>query len=179
MKNLILGIVVLVIVAGGVGAFMWAQHDTPQARRERLEAKFVSILPDSLESYQIEEINKLFETLWSRHDRGLVAQADIDTITTEMQDYVDAGHISGTELVHLMAEVGYKTYSGEAKYRLPSGVVDHPVLNPKSAMVDLLPDTAGFADWLADRKRKEQEAEAAKKQQEQKKPQDAAGGQGE
>jgi hypothetical protein len=53
-----------------------------------------------------------------------------------------------------MAEVGYKTYAGEEKYRLPSGMVDHPILNPKSAMVDLLPDTAGFADWVAERERR-------------------------
>lgn len=175
MKNATLGIILLVLIAGGVGAFVWTQHNTPESRRERLEAKFIAVLPDSLESYHIEEINGLFEQLWYRHDHGLVAQADIDTIMTEMQGYVDAGHISGKDLVHFMAEVGYKTYSGEAKYRLPSGEVDHPVLNPRSALIDLLPDTAGYAEWYAERQRKEKEKEEAAKKSQQTK----GGGQGE
>lgn len=165
MRNIVIGIAVLALVGLGVGGFIWKQGNSPEATRVKLAEEFLTCLPDSLESYHREEIMGLFEMLWFKYDRGLVTQADLDSLTAKMQGYVDAGVISGSDLVYFMAEVGYTAYKGEEKYRLPSGEVDHPVLNPDAAMIDLLPDTAGFADWLKEREQKQKE-EAEKKRQE-------------
>lgn len=157
MKNALLAILVLALVGGGIYFFMHRQSQTPGAQRERMVQEFLTVIPDSLGASHRREIEGLFEQLWTRYDRGLVAEADVDTIMTTMQDYIDRGAISGSDLVYYMAQVGYKTYSGEKKYRLPSGMVDHPVLNPRSALVDLFPDTSGYAEWLAERQRKARE----------------------
>jgi hypothetical protein len=171
MKKVIIGIALLALVGAGVGTVVWRQGGTPEAQRERLLQEFLLCLPDSLESYHHEEIQGLFDLFWFRADGGLVAQADMDTISTKLQHYVDEGSISGSDLVYFMAQVGYKTYAGEDKYRLPSGEVDHPVLNPQSALIDLMPDTAGFADWLAERERmQKEEEEKQRKSQKQKDP---------
>ena len=158
MKNMALGIAVLALVAGGIAGFVWNQNRAPEARRVQLAQEFLTCLPDSLESYHHEEIMTLFENLWFKYDHGLVTEEDLDMLTEKMRGYVDTGTISGTDLIYYMAEVGYTTYKGEEKYRLPSGEVDHPVLNPDAAMVDLLPDTAGFSDWLVDKRTQEREA---------------------
>jgi hypothetical protein len=158
MRNIVLGILVLVLVGGGVAAYLHQQSNTPEAKRERLAEAFISILPDSLDNQHREEIRGLFETLWYRHERGLVADADVDTIMTDMQRFVDAGRISGTELVYYMAQVGYKAYAGEERYRLPSGIVDHPVLNPEGATVDMIPDSVGIAEWQREQERKAAQA---------------------
>jgi hypothetical protein len=158
MRNIVLGILVLVLIAGGVAAFLHQQGNKPVAKREHLAEEFISILPDSLTDQHIEEIRGLLETLWYRHERGLVADADVDTIMTEMQQFVDAGRISGRELVYYMAQVGYKAYAGENRYRLPSGVVDHPVLNPEGATVDMIPDSVGIAGWQREQERRAAQA---------------------
>lgn len=165
MKNVAMGIAVLALVGLGVAGFLWKQGNSPEAQRVRLAKEFLNCLPDSLDSHHHEEVMGLFEMLWFKYDRGLVTQEDLDSLTTKMQNYVDAGAISGGDLVYYMAEVGYTAYKGEERYRLPSGEVDHPVLNPDAATMDLLPDTAGYADWQEERKRK-QEEEARRKRKE-------------
>jgi hypothetical protein len=153
MRSAVLGLVVVALVGAGAAGFVWKQRKAPDASRERLVEQFVAILPDSLGDTHRSEIDGLFQMLWYRADRGLVAPVDLDSILVHLQDHVDAGSISGRELVRLMAEVGYKTYKGDPRYNLPSGEVDHPVLNPSSAMIQLRPDTTGFAEWLAEQKR--------------------------
>ena len=56
-------------------------------------------------------------------------------VTASVQAYVDKGKITGPELIKLMAEVGYSTYKDDPRYNLEDGSVDHPELNPSSAMV--------------------------------------------
>jgi len=158
MRGAILGFVILLLVGAAVAGFMWKQRQSPEVSREQLVAQFVSILPDSLDNAHRDEINGLFKMLWYRTDRGLVAPVDLDSIMVELRHYVDAGSISSKDLVHLMAEVGYKTYKGDPRYNLPSGEVDHPILNPRSAMIELRPDTTGFAKWLAEQKQQEKSA---------------------
>jgi hypothetical protein len=164
MRNTILAILVLVLVGGGIALFVDYQGNAPEAKRERLAGEFLTVLPDSLTDAHRQEIIQLFHQLWARYDLGLVAEADVDTIMTKMQGYIDKGTISGKELVHYMAEVGYKTYAGEEKFRLPSGMVDHPVLNPQSAVVDMFPDTSRYDEWVAERERKRLEEERKKRE---------------
>jgi hypothetical protein len=166
VRRIVLALAAIALVGAGAWVVVWQHGNTPEAKRQRLVDEFMLCLPDSLESSHREEIRGLFDMFWYRADHGLVAEADIDTISTRLHDFVEAGRVSGDDLVYFMAQVGYKTYAGEEKYRLPSGEVDHPVLNPRSALIDLLPDTAGFADWLAERKRKQQEEERRQKEAE-------------
>lgn len=153
MKSAVLGFVVLALVAAGVAGFVWKQRGTPQATRAERVDQFMSILPDSLDNSHRDEIRGLFKMLYYRADRGMVAPIDLDSITVHLDGFIDAGSISSGDLVHLMAEVGYKTYKGDPRYNLPSGEVDHPILNPSSAMIQLSPDTTGYSEWLAEQKR--------------------------
>jgi len=161
MRSAVLGFVVLALIAAAVAGFVWKQRKTPEANRERLVEQFVAILPDSLDDAHRQEIDGLFKMLWYRADRGLVATVDIDSILVQMRDHIDAGSINSGDLVHLMAEVGYKTYKGDPRYNLPSGEVDHPILNPSSAMIELRPDTTGYGAWLAEQNRQQKSAPGA------------------
>jgi len=160
MRKAILALVVVAIVGGGVATLLWKHRETPAAQRARLVDGFLTCLPDSLDDQHRKEISGLFDMLWKRADMGLVDPADVDSITVKAKHYIDAGSISGKDLVYFMAEVGYTTYKGESRYNLPGGVVDHPVLNPDAALITLKPDTTGYAKWYAEQMRKEREAEA-------------------
>jgi hypothetical protein len=153
MKSAVLGFVVLALVAAGVAGFVWKERRTPHATREERVEQFMAVLPDSLDDAHREEIRGLFTMLYYRADRGMVAPIDLDSITVHLDGFIDAGTISSGDLVRLMAEVGYKSYKGDPRYNLPSGEVDHPILNPSSAMIQLRPDTTGFRAWLAEQKR--------------------------
>ena len=61
----------------------------------------------------------------------------LNAITMELEAHVARGHITPTDLVHFMAEVGHATYKDEPRFNPPDGSGDHPVLNPNAAMVKI------------------------------------------
>ncbi len=144
MKKSFAVVLVVLVVAGSVAGLVWKHHGSPQAKRDRLVREFLTVLPDSLDSEHRLEIQQLFYMFYLRADKGLVAREDIDKITNELADYVKKGRITATDLVHFMAEVGYTTYKGEARYNLPDGSVDNPILNPASATYSLRFDSTDF-----------------------------------
>jgi hypothetical protein len=101
----------------------------------------VDILPDSLPEAHVAEIRNLLQTFWTRADMGEVFQEDVETIEGELEKYADLGGISGSELLHLMASVGYYTYRKDPRYNLPENIVDHPTLNPDAALIVFSPDS--------------------------------------
>jgi hypothetical protein len=106
----------------------------------------MAVLPDSLDAGRIAEIEQLFHSFWYRYDRGMVDPADAQEILERMREVVDAGGVGGKELIYLMAQVGYYTYKMDKHYT-PSDTIDHPTLNPSSAMVRFGFDSTTWADF--------------------------------
>ena len=126
--------------------------ETARAGRDRRVQAFIAILPDSIDSEHRLEIDQLFNTFYLRADRGLVSPEDVERIEGELDRHVNRRRITPTELVRFMADVGYTAYKGDPNYNLPDSTVDHPVLNPRSAMYPMgfggIPyDSAFWADF--------------------------------
>jgi hypothetical protein len=137
MKQRFTGIVFLLVMAVVVAGLACQKGKSGAARRDRIVRDFVAILPDSIDSEHRLEIEQLFNMFYLRADKGLVAPADVDRIEQELARHVDRGRIVPTDLVHFMADVGYTTYKGDPHYNLPDSSVDHPILNPSSAMYSM------------------------------------------
>jgi len=154
MKQRLIGLVVILAVVALAAGIVYQRRESEQGRRERLVEQFITLLPDSLDNDHILEIRQLFYVLYQRADQGIVKPETEKELTAKLSDYVKAGHITSTELVHFMAEVGYGTYKDEARYN-PTASVDHPVLNPKASTVSLGFDStqydsafwADFKEW--------------------------------
>ena len=97
--------------------------------------QFIAILPDSLDDAHILEIRQLFYTMRERDKIGKVKPETMADIDAKLAGWVEQGEIGPKELVHFMAEVGYSTYKDEERYNLPDSSVDHPILNPQSALI--------------------------------------------
>jgi hypothetical protein len=106
--------------------------------------QFIAILPDSLDDNHILEIRQLFYTLREREKIGKVKPETMAAIDQELAGWVEKGQIGPNELVHFMAEVGYSTYKDEERYNLQDGSVDHPILNPQSALIPTRFDSTQF-----------------------------------
>jgi hypothetical protein len=144
MKQRLVAALVFVVVAGLAAGLVYQHRQTPEARREKLVEQFIAILPDSLDNNHILEIRQLFYMMRERAKLGTVKPETIEAIDSKLQDYVKQGRITPHDLIHFMAEVGYDTYKDDPKYNLPSGEVDHPELNPKSAMVSMRYDSTQY-----------------------------------
>ncbi len=157
MKNRIIALVVIVAIAAGAALLVQQKRKSPTATRERMVEQFIAILPDSLDDNHILEIRQLFYTLREREKIGKVKPETMAAIDDELAAWVDKGQIGPKDLVHFMAEVGYSTYKDDEKYNLSDGSVDHPVLNPNSALIptrfdSALVDSAQWADFQKWRK---------------------------
>ncbi len=138
MKPRRLAIVLLAVTAVGLAVgLVYQRQQSPRAKQDRMVEQFVAILPDSLSDNHIIEIRKMFYVLYDRAALGKVKPETLAAISKELESHVQRGHITATNLVHFMAEVGYSTYKDEPRYNLDEGSVDHPVLNPKAGMVKL------------------------------------------
>ncbi len=137
MKQRLAGIVVFLVVASVVAGIAWQRRDSAAARQDRMVRAFLAVLPDSLSSEHRLEIQQLFHMFYLRAGRGEVAKEDVDRITNELARHTSQGKIAPNELLHFMADVGYTTYKGDPRYNLKDKSVDHPVLNPSSAMYPL------------------------------------------
>lgn len=136
MRDRIIAIVVIVALAAGATILIQQKRKSPTATRERMVEQFIAILPDSLDDNHILEIRQLFYTLREREKIGKVKPETMAAIDTELAQWVEKGKIGPRDLIHFMAEVGYSTYKDDEKYNLPDGSVDHPVLNPNSALIE-------------------------------------------
>lgn len=137
MMNRRLSVLVFVGLLGSLSVGLACEGRSTAARRAKMVREFVAVLPDSLDSEHRLEIQQLFNLFYQRADQGLVAKEDVKKIEDEAQKYIHRGRIVATDLVHFMAEVGYTTYKGDPNYNLPDSTVDHPILNPSSAMYSL------------------------------------------
>ena len=144
MKQRVIGLVVILAVAGLAAGIVYQRRESAQGRRERLVEQFIAMLPDSLDNDHILEIRQLFYVFYQRADRGVVKPETEKELTTKLADHVEQGRITSRELVHFMAEVGYGTYKDEPRFNTDSSTVDHPVLNPKSSMVSLRFDSTRY-----------------------------------
>jgi len=161
-KYLAPAVIVLAVTAITVAGLVYRSRTSPEGRRARLVSSFLACVPDSLNEARRDEIRGLFDQLWFRYDRGLVLPADLDTVMTRVREVIDAGEITGPDLVYLMAQVGYFTYHGEQRYNLPDSSVDHPTLNPDADVATLFPDSAIIAEfnaWLEEMERQGKDPE--------------------
>jgi len=147
MRQTILAIAAIIVVAGIVGGILWQQRNSPEAKRERLIERFLAVLPDSIDAERRNEIRGLMDTMWARADRGKVAIEDIDEVIKKMEYYIDRGRVDRDGLNYLMAQVGYYTYRLEPEFT--GGQVDHPTLNPAAEMTSIGDSAfwAEFEDW--------------------------------
>jgi hypothetical protein len=144
MKERIVAVVVILVLAAGAGVLVTHKRKSPQATRERMVEQFIAILPDSLGDDHILEIRQLFYTMSERERIGKVNPETAAEIDRKLAGWVEKGKVNAGDLVHFMAEVGYSTYKDEERYNLPDSSVDHPELNPKSAMVSLKFDSTQY-----------------------------------
>jgi hypothetical protein len=155
MRQRLIGIGVLVVVAMIAGGIVWQRRGSPAAKQDRLVRAFVALLPDSLPSEQRLEIEQLFYTFYLRAAQGDVAGEDVQRINQELARHVERGRIARGDLIHLMSDVGYTSYKLDPRYNLPDKSVDHPVLNPEAGMYAVSFDSsqydsafwADFAKW--------------------------------
>ncbi len=144
MRSRLLGIMVLLVVAGIVATLLWQKKESPQGQRDDLVAKFVAIVSDSIsDGDDLQEIHQLFYLFYGRAEAGKVDPSDVNMITDKLAGYVKKGRIGRKELDYFMAEVGYTTYKNDARYN-PDSTVDHPVLNPEAGMVKFGFDSTQF-----------------------------------
>jgi len=144
MKPRLVAILVLLVVCAIAATLVWQRGKSPVVQQEKLVEQFIAILPDSLQNDRVLEVRQLFYTLRERAATGAVKPETLDDITAKVQAYVDKGAITGRELVLLMADVGYSTYKDDPRYNLEDGSVDHPELNPSSAMVTMGFDSSQY-----------------------------------
>ncbi len=161
MRHKMIAILVFLVIAALAAGAVWKRHESPEAQRERLVREFLGVLPDSLDSEHRLEIQQLFYTFYLRADKGLVPRKDVDAIDAELTRHIHEGRITASDLVHFMAEVGYTTYKGEKRYNLEDGSVDHPILNPKAAVIPLKFDSTQYdsAFWADFKKWKKEHPE--------------------
>jgi len=162
MKSRLLGVLVLIVIAGIVAAIAWQRRESPEGQRDDLVAEFVAVVSDSLDDGDaLQEIHQMFYLFYGRAEAGKIDSKDVAAITDKLAGYVKRGHIGRKELDYFMAEVGYTTYKNDPRYN-PDSTVDHPLLNPESHMVKTTFDStqfdssfwAGFEEW-----KKEQQGE--------------------
>jgi len=144
MRPRLLAAVILIALAALALGIVQQRRGSPQAQRDRLVEQFIAVLPDSLDNARILEIRQLFYVLYQRAGQGKVKPETADAITDRLAGFVEKGRVTPTELVHFMAEVGYGTYKDEPRYNLSDKSVDHPILNPQSAMVSLRFDSTQY-----------------------------------
>lgn len=137
MKSRLIAVIVLLVVAGLAFGLVYQRRQSPRAKQEKLVEQFITILPDSLSNDHILEIRQMFYVLRERAAKGDVKPETATLIVKEMEEYIERGHITPTNLIHFMAEVGYATYKDDPRYNLSDGSIDHPELNPKTGMVKL------------------------------------------
>jgi hypothetical protein len=137
MRDRIIAVVVILAIAAGAALLVQQKRKSPTATRERMVEQFIAILPDSLGDDHILEVRQLFYTMREREKIGKVKPETMNEIDGKLAGWVEKGAIGPRELVHFMAEVGYSTYKDDEKYNLSDGSVDHPVLNPNSALIPI------------------------------------------
>jgi len=136
-----------ILVVGLGGWFAYRNAHTERANRNRLVSDFVAVIPDSLGQDKLSEIETLIRIFWEHTDAGRVYPEDVAEVEGEMRRAIDGDYIGGRGLVVLMAKVGYYTYRGQKAFNLPEGEVDHPELNPSSALIPVQPDSATWAEF--------------------------------
>jgi len=147
MKERLVAILVIVALAGGVGALIYQKRQTPKATRAKMVEQFIAILPDSLDNEHILEIRGLFYTLYEREQMGKVKPESSKFIMDKLEDFVHKGKILPHQLNYFMSEVGYYTYKDDKQYTLPDGSNDNPILNPMSNVVSNPYDSTFWADF--------------------------------
>lgn len=144
MKQRVVGIIVFLVVAAVVAGIAWQRRESPAVRQDRMVRAFIAVLPDSLPSEHRLEIQQLFHLFYQRAGRGEVPKEDVERISNELVRHTERGRITATDLVHFMADVGYTTYKGDPRYNLWDKSVDHPILNPESAVYPLRFDSTQY-----------------------------------
>ena len=147
MRHRIALFTAVMAVAGILGGFACQKGSSDTTGQTRLVRAFLAVVPDSIDSERRLEIEQLFYLLYQHAEQGEVPQEDVARINREMARYVDRGRITASELVHFMADVGYTTYKGIPRYNLADSSVDHPILNPASAMYSFRREEADSAFW--------------------------------
>jgi len=140
-------IVALIGIGILISVFAWNKYNSVEQQRQQLVADFIGMLPSSLEDHHRDEIKRLFDRFWYRADQDKVEQADVDVIVANLHSFVKKKTITVSELDYMMAEGGYFTFRADPRLNLPDGEVDHPVLNPSSATVNLQPDSAFWSEF--------------------------------
>ena len=162
MKARLLGILVLVVIAGIIVGIALQRRESPQGKRDDLVAEFVAVVSDSIDDGDAQqEIHQMFYLFYGGAEAGKIDPKDVAAITDKLAGYVKSGRIGRKELDYFMAEVGYTTYKGDPRYN-PDSTVDHPLLNPEAHMAKTTFDSsqfdssfwAGFEEW-----KKEQQGE--------------------
>ena len=155
MKARLLGIIVLIVIAGIIAAVALQRRESPQGKRDDLVAEFVAVVSDSIDDGDaLQEIHQMFYLFYGRAEAGKIDPKDVAAITEKLEGYVKSGRIARKELDYFMAEVGYTTYKGDPRYN-PDSTVDHPLLNPEGHMAKTTFDSsdfdssfwAGFEEW--------------------------------
>lgn len=144
MKERIIALAVIVVLAAGVAVLVNQKHKSPRATRERMVEQFIAILPDSLDNEHILEIRQLFYMMSERERQGKVKPESAAEIDAKLAGWVERGRITASDLVRFMAEVGYNTYKDDEKYMPPDGSNDNPILNPDAGRVSLDFDSTQF-----------------------------------
>lgn len=151
MKARLLGILVLIVIAGIIAAIALQRRESPQGKRDDLVAEFVAVVSDSIDDGDaLQEIHQMFYLFYGRAEAGKIDPKDVAAITDKLAGYVKRGRIGRKELDYFMAEVGYTTYKFDPRYN-PDSTVDHPLLNPdhvaKTTFDSSQFDSAFWADF--------------------------------
>jgi hypothetical protein len=154
MKARLLGILVLIVIAGIIAAIALQRRESPQGKRDDLVAEFVAVVSDSIDDGDaLQEIHQMFYLFYGRAEAGKIDPKDVAAITDKLAGYVKRGRIGRKELDYFMAEVGYTTYKFDPRYN-PDSTVDHPLLNPDHMATTTFDSSqfdssfwAGFEEW--------------------------------
>jgi len=137
--------IVFFLIIGAVAAVLGVRQYTSEAAvRARLVGRFVAAVPDSLDAKRRNEIHENLDNFFARAEAGKVHPEAFDTVMVKLRRYAESGRITASDLLYFMAEVGYYSFSGEAKYNPWGETIDHPTLNPEAGIYKIVPDTAEY-----------------------------------
>ena len=148
-------LVIVLVIAGAIvaGNTVW-KGDVPRAERDVVVEQFLAVLPPNLDSGRRDEIERLFQSLWSRTDHGVVDVEDADKIKRELRKHIDRGYIEEKDLAYVMAMVGHFNYKNDPNFASQDGDIDHPLLNPEAGNFQIRPDSSfweEFEEWKQQR----------------------------
>lgn len=146
MRKSITVTLAIVFTGAVTTGIVWRNQQSVEGKRAQLQKEFVACLPENYGDPRRAEIAQLFASFWYRYGIGMVDTADAEEITRRLHEVVDEGSIVQEDVAYLMAQVGYYTYKLDKHYT-PSDTIDHPTLNPSSAMVRFGFDSTTWAEF--------------------------------